>query len=87
MAFSDYIYQHNYYQMPFLLLVCVSSAYAVGSISENVTVRNLESEDYGEFAGAVSHRVKNQAEPRLHVEFSGYGAVEYIAESTQEAKA
>ncbi len=29
MIFSDYINQHNYYQMPLLILVCVSSVYAL----------------------------------------------------------
>ncbi len=29
MVFSDHINQHNYYQMPFLLLVCTASVYAV----------------------------------------------------------
>ncbi|HNX81299.1 MAG TPA: glycosyltransferase family 39 protein [Candidatus Omnitrophota bacterium] len=29
MIFSDHINQHNYYQMPFLALVCVASVYAV----------------------------------------------------------
>ncbi len=29
MIFSDYINQHNYYQMPFLGLVCVASAYGI----------------------------------------------------------
>jgi len=33
MIFSDFINQHNYYQMPFLGFVCISSAYAVWSIS------------------------------------------------------
>lgn len=36
MVFSDFINQHNYYQMPFLVLVCVSGAYAVSRISETI---------------------------------------------------
>jgi 4-amino-4-deoxy-L-arabinose transferase-like glycosyltransferase len=36
MIFSDYVNQHNYYQMPFLGLVSVASAYAVYFISEQV---------------------------------------------------
>lgn len=34
MIFSDKINQHNYYQMPFLVMVCIASAYAVLFISE-----------------------------------------------------
>lgn len=34
--FSDFINQHNYYQMPFLILVCVSGAYAVSRVSETI---------------------------------------------------
>lgn len=34
MSFSDYINQHNYYQMPFLGLVCLSVIYAVGFFTE-----------------------------------------------------
>jgi 4-amino-4-deoxy-L-arabinose transferase-like glycosyltransferase len=41
MIFSDYINQHNYYQMPFLILVCVCVAYAVKLISEAVSVKNV----------------------------------------------
>ncbi|MFH1593302.1 MAG: glycosyltransferase family 39 protein [Candidatus Omnitrophota bacterium] len=33
MALSDLICQHNYYQMPFLLLVCISVSYAVLHVS------------------------------------------------------
>lgn len=33
MIFSDYINQHSYYQMPFLGLICIASAYAVYFIS------------------------------------------------------
>jgi len=36
MIFSDYVNQHNYYQMPFLGLVAVASAYAVYFISEKL---------------------------------------------------
>ncbi|MBU1125904.1 MAG: glycosyltransferase family 39 protein [Candidatus Omnitrophica bacterium] len=34
MVFSDYINQHNYYQMPFLTLACVASTYALFIFSE-----------------------------------------------------
>ncbi|MCX5696560.1 MAG: glycosyltransferase family 39 protein [Candidatus Omnitrophica bacterium] len=34
MIFSDYINQHNYYQMPFLGMVCIASVYAVLKISK-----------------------------------------------------
>lgn len=34
MFFWDYINQHNYYQMPFLIIVCLTSIYAVVFISE-----------------------------------------------------
>lgn len=34
MIFSDHINQHNYYQMPFLGLVCLSCAYSVLSLSQ-----------------------------------------------------
>jgi 4-amino-4-deoxy-L-arabinose transferase-like glycosyltransferase len=37
MIFSDYINQHNYYQMPFLGLVCIASAYAVYFVAEQLT--------------------------------------------------
>ncbi|MBM3255077.1 MAG: glycosyltransferase family 39 protein [Candidatus Omnitrophica bacterium] len=33
MVFSDYINQHNYYQMPLLILVCLSSIYSLVFIS------------------------------------------------------
>jgi 4-amino-4-deoxy-L-arabinose transferase-like glycosyltransferase len=36
MIFSDYVNQHNYYQMPFLGLVCVASAYALYFLSEQL---------------------------------------------------
>ncbi|MCM8792534.1 MAG: glycosyltransferase family 39 protein [Candidatus Omnitrophica bacterium] len=36
MVFSDYINQHNYYQMPFLGLVCIAVAYVVNSVSETI---------------------------------------------------
>lgn len=36
MIFSDHINQHNYYQMPFLGLVCISCVYATLFISEAV---------------------------------------------------
>lgn len=41
MVFSDFINQHNYYQMPFLALVCISVVYAVSLISETVTIKNV----------------------------------------------
>ena len=41
MVFSDYINQHNYYQMPFLILICVSSVYAISHIPEIITVKNI----------------------------------------------
>jgi 4-amino-4-deoxy-L-arabinose transferase-like glycosyltransferase len=34
MIFSDYLNQHNYYQMPFLVLVCLSTIYLFFFISE-----------------------------------------------------
>ncbi len=34
MFFSNYINQHNYYQMPFLILICAASIYAIVSISK-----------------------------------------------------
>lgn len=34
MVFSDYIHQHNYYQMPFLPLVCLASVYALKRIAD-----------------------------------------------------
>ena len=34
MIFSDYINQHNYYQMPFLILVCIASVYAVSYVTQ-----------------------------------------------------
>lgn len=36
MVFSDHINQHNYYQMPFLGLICISSVYAMAFISGQV---------------------------------------------------
>lgn len=36
MIFSDYINQHNYYQMPFLALVCISSVYALSYLGEKI---------------------------------------------------
>ncbi|MCX5701423.1 MAG: glycosyltransferase family 39 protein [Candidatus Omnitrophica bacterium] len=36
MMFSDYINQHNYYQMPFLTLICIATVYATLFISETV---------------------------------------------------
>lgn len=33
MILSDYINQHNYYQMPFLILVCLASSYAIKIVS------------------------------------------------------
>lgn len=41
MIFSDFINQHNYYQMPFLPLICISSTYAVFFISETVSIKNI----------------------------------------------
>lgn len=41
MIFSDFINQHNYYQMPFLALVCVSIVYAVSAIPETVMIKNI----------------------------------------------
>jgi len=44
MFFSDYINQHSYYQMPFLLLVCVASAYIISSFSnllKKISRKNL----------------------------------------------
>jgi 4-amino-4-deoxy-L-arabinose transferase-like glycosyltransferase len=34
MIFSDFINQHNYYQMPFLAMVCISSTYALVWIAD-----------------------------------------------------
>lgn len=34
MIFSDYINQHNYYQMPFLGIVCIASIYALLALSK-----------------------------------------------------
>jgi 4-amino-4-deoxy-L-arabinose transferase-like glycosyltransferase len=34
MVFSDYINQHNYYQMPFLGLICIAVVYAIKNISK-----------------------------------------------------
>ena len=36
MIFSDFINQHNYYQMPFLGIVCIASVYALSVFSEAV---------------------------------------------------
>lgn len=36
MLLSDYINQHNYYQMPFLALVCISAVYAASFLAELV---------------------------------------------------
>lgn len=41
MIFSDFINQHNYYQMPFLILACISAPYAIRSISDVVTIKNV----------------------------------------------
>lgn len=41
MVFSDFINQHNYYQMPFLGLVVIASCYAIISIAESVTVKGV----------------------------------------------
>jgi 4-amino-4-deoxy-L-arabinose transferase-like glycosyltransferase len=43
MVFSDYINQHNYYQMPFLGLVCIAVTYAIENISK--IIRNLLKKD------------------------------------------
>jgi hypothetical protein len=42
--FSDFITQHNYSQMPFLLLVCVSTAYAISYISQTLIIKNISKE-------------------------------------------
>lgn len=44
MIFSDFINQHNYYQMPFLALVCISVVYAISYISEIVIIKNIPKE-------------------------------------------
>ncbi|MFA5157407.1 MAG: glycosyltransferase family 39 protein [Candidatus Omnitrophota bacterium] len=36
MFFSDYVNQHNYYQMPFLALVCLAVIYAVGFFADTI---------------------------------------------------
>ncbi len=41
MFFSDYINQHTYYQMPFLILICVAAIYAVVSIAEKKILRRI----------------------------------------------
>jgi hypothetical protein len=41
MIFSDFISQHNYYEMPFMVLVCISTVYALLSLSYVVTVKNI----------------------------------------------
>lgn len=41
MVFSDFINQHNYYQMPFLGLICISSTYAIVCIAETVTIKGV----------------------------------------------
>lgn len=41
MVFSDFINQHNYYQMPFLAFVCVSSVYALSVIPETITIKKI----------------------------------------------
>lgn len=42
--FSDFITQHNYSQMPFLLLVCVSAVYAISYISQTLVIKNISKE-------------------------------------------
>lgn len=39
--FSDFITQHGYSQMPFLPLVCVSTAYAILYISQKLVIKNI----------------------------------------------
>lgn len=46
MVFSDFINQHNYYQMPFLILACISAAYAVWSLSDVVTIKNVTRKNF-----------------------------------------
>lgn len=41
MVFSDFINQHNYYQMPFLALVCISSVYTLSVIPETLTIKRI----------------------------------------------
>ena len=36
LVFSDYINQHNYYQLPFLAMVCISTVYIISGISETI---------------------------------------------------
>ncbi len=40
MLLSDYIRQHSYYQMPFILLFCLTSAFAIYKISTLKTVKS-----------------------------------------------
>lgn len=44
MVFSDFINQHNYYQMPFLAPICICIVYAVLRIAETVTIKNISRE-------------------------------------------
>lgn len=41
MIFSDFINQHNYYQMPFLAFACVCCAYALSAVSEMLTIKRI----------------------------------------------
>jgi hypothetical protein len=41
MVFSDYINQHNYYQIPFLALICISSVYTLSVVPEIITVKRI----------------------------------------------
>ncbi|MDD4939651.1 MAG: glycosyltransferase family 39 protein [Candidatus Omnitrophica bacterium] len=52
MIFSDYINQHNYYQMPFLILVSVASAYSIWLLS--LKIKNLLKKEISVFIMAFS---------------------------------
>lgn len=46
MIFQNLINQHNYYQMPLLILVCVSSVNAIFYISEAVCIKNVSQNNF-----------------------------------------
>lgn len=53
MIFQNLINQHNYYQMPFLILVCVSSVNAISYISEVVSIKSVSPKHFLVFLIAV----------------------------------